>query len=148
MVGHHLVTDHGLLGVYSFAICIVLFDNSLTFILYIVIILIRCYCTLHPFPSSTIFPTHRQPSLETALASCKSSDDCDHGARCIPCKMSKAAECDLDGVASTCTYSSMCDATVDTSTKTRKWQLRRNVIETDHPTLSVEDQNAVSANAD
>tara|TARA_B100000795_G_C22785074_1_gene434214 strand:- start:1633 stop:1977 length:345 start_codon:yes stop_codon:yes gene_type:complete len=81
-------------------------------------------------------------SIEAALASCKSRDDCDHGTRCIPCKMETNNECDNEGIATSCSYSSMCDTTTDTTLKTRKWHLRRNIIETDHPTLSVETQFA------
>jgi hypothetical protein len=49
-------------------------------------------------------------------------------------------DCDVDGVTMLCQYASMCDITTDTTLKTRKWQLRRNIIQTDHPTTAVENQ--------
>ena len=77
-------------------------------------------------------------SIEEALGNCKSLDDCDHGTRCIPCKMPLSGECDVDGMTTMCEYSSMCDTTTDSYPKKRKWQLRRNIIITNHPTKSVE----------
>ena len=78
------------------------------------------------------------PSLELALTSCKHTDDCDHGTRCVPCRMRADNDCDVDGMTAVCRYASMCDITTDTTKKTRKWNLRRNIIETDHPTSAVE----------
>ena len=74
---------------------------------------------------------HANP--EDALSACEQTDHCTHGARCLPCSITPAVECDVEGASVECGHSFMCDVTSAAVDRVTRWQLHDNRIQSNAP---------------